>query len=402
MFNKTDFNLPLDQHIEKINQLIEKTEDLIQFYHDFCVYNRLPKELKKGQNWLSKYRENKQKFKEFKIEWNNFHERFFYGLDNAPTCGILDEEIVSELEHRLGKLKFYAGILKAKKELISERENASSQVCNLQPSSSLDADPVKSCLKESENYEATQPANQTCLEESGNTDATDLEPDSQTCLQEGETICLKATDQDTSQPAVTGTMKVDWETTPTETGSLDNDVTDLKPAGTCLKESETACPKDASQPAIPTGTRKVKVSGETTTQAFLDSQQTSQTQMSDDSKDSHKTFTKSEIKPSWVDSNEEIINQYQNRKSKNWNKQNYTKSYNNDKANQYKSYKNNIIPNKIQKTRTTNRIDEYNKNLCKMYHDMKKHNCKGKCDREDLDVFYAGHRSWMTCWYPQK
>ena len=226
MFNKTDFNLPLDQHIEKINQLIEKTEDLIQFYHDFCVYNRLPKELKKGQNWLSKYYENKQKFKEFKIEWNNFQQVLnnFYEYDYAPTCGILDEEIVSELEHRLGKLKFYAGILKARKELISERENASSQVCNLQPSSSLDADPVKSCLKESENYEATQPANQTCLEESGNTDATDLEPDSQT---------MKATDQDTSQPAVSGTMKVDWETTPTDsqqTGSLDNGVTDLKTA----------------------------------------------------------------------------------------------------------------------------------------------------------------------------
>ena len=226
MFNKTDFNLPLDQHIEKINQLIEKTEDLIQFYHDFCVYNRLPKELKKGQNWLSKYYENKQKFKEFKIEWNNFQQVLnnFYEYDYAPTCGILDEEIVSELEHRLGKLKFYAGILKARKELISERENASSQVCNLQPSSSLDADPVKSCLKESENYEATQPTNQTCLEESGNTDATDLEPDSQT---------MKATDQDTSQPAVSGTMKVDYETTPTDsqqTGSLDNYVTDLKTA----------------------------------------------------------------------------------------------------------------------------------------------------------------------------
>ena len=54
------------------------------------------------------------------------------------------------------------------------------------------------------------------------------------------------------------------------------------------------------------------------------------------------TLTKSEIKPSWVDSNEEIINQYQNRKSKNWNKQDYTKSYNNYKANQYNSYKNNI------------------------------------------------------------
>ena len=34
------------------------------------------------------------------------------------------------------------------------------------------------------------------------------------------------------------------------------------------------------------------------------------------------TLTKSEIKPSWVDSNEEIINQYQNRKPKNWSKQN--------------------------------------------------------------------------------
>ena len=206
MFNKTDFNLPLDQHIEKINQLTEKTEDLIQFYNDFCVYNRLPKELKKGQNWLSKYYENKQKFKEFKIEWNNFQQVLnnFYEYDYAPTCGILDEEIVSELEYRHTKLIFYAATLRLEKRLISEREIASSQVCNLQPSNSLDADPVK------------------CLKESGNTDATDLEPDSQT---------MKATDQDTSQPAVSGTMKVDYETTPTDsqqTGSLDNGVTDLK------------------------------------------------------------------------------------------------------------------------------------------------------------------------------
>ena len=225
MFNKTDFNLPLDQHIEKINQLIEKTEDLIQYYHDFCDYQQLPLKLKRElKEWPSKFLENCQKFREFKIEWNNFYEVYnnFYGFDNAPTCGILDEEIVSELEHRLGKLKFYAGILKARKELISERENASSQVCNLQPSSSLDADPVKSCLTESENHDATQPANHTCLEESGNTDATDLEPDSQT---------MKATDQDTSQPAVSGTMKIDWETTPTDsqqTGSLDNGVINLK------------------------------------------------------------------------------------------------------------------------------------------------------------------------------
>ena len=157
MFNKTDFNLPLDQHIEKINQLIEKTEDLIQFYNDFCVYNRLPKELKKGQNWLSKYYENKQKFKEFKIEWNNFQQVLnnFYEYDYAPTCGILDEEIVSELEYRHTKLIFYAATLRLEKRLISEREIASSQVCNLQPSNSLDADPVK-CLKESENYEAIQ------------------------------------------------------------------------------------------------------------------------------------------------------------------------------------------------------------------------------------------------------
>ena len=223
MFNKTDFNLPLDQHIEKINQLIEKTDDLIQFYHDFCVYNRLPKELKKGQNWLSKYYENKQKFKEFKIEWNNFQQVLnnFYEYDYAPTCGILDEEIVSELEYRHTKLIFYTATLRLEKRLTSEKEIASSQVCNLQASNSLDADPVK-CLKESENYEATQPANHTCLEESGDTDATDLEPDSQT---------MKATDQDTSQPAVSGTMKVDYETTPTDsqqTGSLDNGVTDLK------------------------------------------------------------------------------------------------------------------------------------------------------------------------------
>ena len=34
-----------------------------------------------------------------------------------------------------------------------------------------------------------------------------------------------------------------------------------------------------------------------------------------------------------------------------------------------------------------------------MYHDMKKRNCKERCDREEVDVFYAGHRPWKTCWY---
>ena len=58
----------------------------------------------------------------------------------------------------------------------------------------------------------------------------------------------------------------------TEISSLDN----LEPAGkTCLKESETNCLKaieiqDASQPAIPTGTMKVKVNWETTTLENLD------------------------------------------------------------------------------------------------------------------------------------
>ena len=67
-----DFKLPLDQLIEKINQLIEKTEDLIQFYHDFCDYQQLPLKLKRElKEWPSKYRRNRQKFKEFTVEWNN-------------------------------------------------------------------------------------------------------------------------------------------------------------------------------------------------------------------------------------------------------------------------------------------------------------------------------------------
>ena len=60
--------------------------------------------------------------------------------------------------------------------------------------------------------------------------------------------------------------------------NLHTEITDLEPAG--KKESETLCPKDASQPAILTGTMKVKVNWETTL-TYLDS---SQTQMSDDSK----------------------------------------------------------------------------------------------------------------------
>ena len=155
---KMDFKLPLDQLIEKTNQLIEKTKDLIQFYHDFCDYQQLPLKLKREQKeWPSKYRRNRQKFKEFTVEWNNF-----IGFDDSPSSRytILDEETKEILEHRLEKLKSYVGILKAKKKLISKRENASG---------SLDDDPVKS---------------------------------SQTCLQESETVCLKATDnQDTSQPA---------------------------------------------------------------------------------------------------------------------------------------------------------------------------------------------------------
>ena len=173
-----DFKLPLDQLIEKTNQLIEKTEDLIKFYYDFCDYQQLPLKLKRElKEWPSKYRRNRQKFKEFTVEWNNF-----IGFDDTPTYGILDEEIVSILQHRLEKLKFYEGILKLK----AKKKLKSSQMCNLQPSSSLDDDPVKSNL---------EPASQTCLKESENHDAT-------------QPVNLQ-----------------------TETGSLDNDVTDLEPAG---------------------------------------------------------------------------------------------------------------------------------------------------------------------------
>ena len=170
-----DFKLPLDQLIEKINQLIEKTKDLIQFYHDFCDYQQLPLKLKRElKEWPSKYRRNRQKFKEFTVEWNNF-----IGFDDtpAPPYTILDEEIVSILQHRLEKLKFYEGILKAKKKLTSKMKL--SQTCNLQA-------------------EISSP----CLD----TDA------SQTCLQESETmtVCLKAI----ARLTVTMKGKVSWETTP--------------------------------------------------------------------------------------------------------------------------------------------------------------------------------------------
>ena len=68
-------------------------------------------------------------------------------------------------------------------------------------------------------------------------------------------------------------------------------------------------------------------------------------------------------------------NQYQKERPNDWNKQNYTKSYNNNNTNQYNSYRNNTNSKQIYKTRTTNRIDEYNEKLCKMYHDLKKNNC---------------------------
>ena len=94
-----DFKLPLDQLIEKTNQLIEKTEDLIQFYHDFCDYQQLPLKMKRElKEWPSKSRKNRQKFREFKIEWNNF-----YGFDDTPSSRytISDEETKEILEHRL-------------------------------------------------------------------------------------------------------------------------------------------------------------------------------------------------------------------------------------------------------------------------------------------------------------
>ena len=94
----------------------------------------------------------------------------------------------------------------------------------------------------------------------------------------------------------------------------------------------------------------------------------------------------------------EYNGQPQRERSNNFNKQNYTKYYNNRNANQYNSNRKNT---NLNKNRTTNRIDEFNEKLCKMYYDMNKHKCGERCNREDVDAFHVGRRQWKTYWFPK-
>ena len=242
-----DFEKPLNL-ISKTNELIDQCKKHIilekvikrQRKLDQCTqdHKKLEKDyfysrrdlINEWKNWKN---EMGMDYMKYIYEKDPYLQRFYTAFGDYEDLIYILKVVLKKLKSTLTSFsvskmdnwnEYYESPLFSHLLTCKEITNASSQACNLQPSNSLDADPVKSCLKESENYEATQPANQTCLEESGNTDATDLEPDSQT---------MKATDQDTSQPAVSGTMKVDYETTPTDsqqTGSLDNGVTDLKTA----------------------------------------------------------------------------------------------------------------------------------------------------------------------------
>ena len=78
-------------------------------------------------------------------------------------------------------------------------------------------------------------------------------------------------------------------------------------------------------------------------------------------------------------------------------KQNYT-YYNNNNSNQNYSSRLNQNP---YPTRITNRVQEFNEWMCKIYSEMKKHDCGQRCNREEVKAFNTGKRSWNVNWSPK-
>ena len=173
MFTKMDFRSPMDQ-------LIDKTKDLIQEYNDDYYYQQLPPKLEFVLEEVSKQQNIIRKYKEFKVEWNNW-----IGFEDTMEYGIFDDGIITLLQYRLkelkqcSKLQFILNEMDIKgvyllrkgyqkedlltKKLDNSYEEMESE-CNLQTEiSSLDTDPVKA----------------------------NLEPVGKTCLKESETVCLK-------------------------------------------------------------------------------------------------------------------------------------------------------------------------------------------------------------------
>ena len=93
MFTKMDYRSPLDQ-------LIDKTKDLIQDYHDYYYYQQLPLKLEIVLEEVSKQQKIIRKYKKFKVEWNNW-----IGFEDTMEYGIFDDGMISGLESRLKKLK---------------------------------------------------------------------------------------------------------------------------------------------------------------------------------------------------------------------------------------------------------------------------------------------------------
>ena len=94
---------------------------------------------------------------------------------------------------------------------------------------------------------------------------------------------------------------------------------------------------------------------------------------------------------------ERPYNNNQQQKERFNDKQNYT-YYNNNNSNQNYSSRLNQNP---YPTRITNRVQEFNEWMCKIYNDMKKHDCGQRCNREEVKAFNTGRRSWNVNWNPK-
>ena len=91
---------------------------------------------------------------------------------------------------------------------------------------------------------------------------------------------------------------------------------------------------------------------------------------------------------------EKQYNNNQQQKERFNDRQNYT-YYNSNNSNQYYSGRNTYV------TRITNRVQEFNKWMCKIYNDMKKHDCGQRCNREEVKALNTGKRSWNVNWNPK-
>ena len=172
-----DFEPPLNL-ISKTNELIDQCKKHIilekvikrQRKLDQCIQDH--KKLEKAyfysrrdlvNEWKNWKNEMGMDYMKYIYEKDPYLQRFYTAFGDYEDIIYILKVVLKKLKSTLTSFsvskmdnwnEYYESPLFSHLLTCKEITNASSQACNLQPSSSLDADPVKSCLKESENYEA--------------------------------------------------------------------------------------------------------------------------------------------------------------------------------------------------------------------------------------------------------